>query len=330
MTAGTLVFVEHRDGRIKQASLEALGEGRRQKDAGGAPLVAVVLGSDTASIAAETAKLGCDRVISVDQGYLAKYDCAAYGKALAEVAADVKPSLVLLAGTTMGRDLGPYAAAKLDAGYAADCIGLLREGGTVVVRRPVYAGKAIATVKSEAATFVCSLRPKAFEAGSAAAGAAAPVATFTPKAEPDLVKAIAKSIVQNDTGKLDVAEADIIVSGGRGVGGPEGFKPVEELAKVLGAAVGASRAVVDLGWREHAAQVGQTGKTVSPTLYIACGISGAIQHLAGMRTSKVIVAINRDPEAPIFKVATYGIVGDLFEVVPALTEAFRAALAARH
>jgi electron transfer flavoprotein alpha subunit len=331
MPAGVLVLVEHRDGRIKQAALEALGEGRRQKAAGAGPLTALVLGSDLAQVAAEAAKQGCDKVVSVDQGHLAKYDCAAYGKALAEVAAQLNPALVLLAATTMGRDLGPYAAARLECGYAADCVTLGREGSRVLARRPVYAGKAIATVKSDHEPFICSLRPKAFEAG-AAGDAAAPAAieTFTPRAEPDLVKAIARSIVRNDTGKLDVGEADIVVSGGRGLGSPEGFKPIEELAKVLGAAVGASRAVVDLGWREHAAQVGQTGKTVSPTLYIACGISGAIQHLAGMRTSKVIVAINRDPEAPIFKVATYGIVGDVFEVVPVLTEAFRQALAARH
>jgi electron transfer flavoprotein alpha subunit len=290
----------------------------------------VVLGSGIGAVAAEAAKLGCDKVVSVDQGYLARYDCAAFGKALAEVAAQVAPALVLVAGTTMGRDLAPYAAAKLECGYAADCTALVRDGARVIARRPVYAGKAIATVKTDHEPFICSLRPKAFEAGAADGAPAAAVDAFTPRAEPDLVKAIARSIVRNDTGKLDVAEADIIVSGGRGLGGPEGFKPIEELAKVLGAAVGASRAVVDLGWREHAAQVGQTGKTVSPTLYIACGISGAIQHLAGMRTSKVIVAINRDPEAPIFKVATYGIVGDVFEVVPVLTEAFRQALAARH
>jgi electron transfer flavoprotein alpha subunit len=329
MTAGTLVFVEHKDGKVKQASLEALGEGRRQKEQGGGPLVALVLGSGIDAIAAEVAKHGCDKVIAVDQGWLAKYDCAAFGKTLAGVAAQVKPALVLLAGTTTGRDLGPYAAARLDGAYAADCVGLVREGGRLRARRPVYAGKAIATVEAAASPLVCSLRPKAFEA-SHGNGSGSPVEKLTPAAEPDVVKAVARSIVRNDTGRLDVAEADIIVSGGRGVGGPEGFKPVEELAKVLGAAVGASRAVVDLGWREHGAQVGQTGKTVSPTLYIACGISGAIQHLAGMRTSKVIVAINRDPEAPIFKIATYGIVGDLFEVVPALTEAFREALAARH
>jgi electron transfer flavoprotein alpha subunit len=329
MGAGTLVLVEHRDGRIKQAALEAMSEGRRIKDAGGGPLTFAVLGSDVGPIAEAAAKHGADRVVVVDQGYLAKFDCAAFGKALADVATDVKPSLVLLAATTMGRDLGPYAAARLDCGYAADCVALPREGGRVQARRPVYAGKAIATVKSDHEPFVCSLRPKAFEA-LPEAGAPAAMQTFTPRAEPDVVKAVARSIVRNDTGKLDVGEADIVVSGGRGLGGPEGFKPLEELAKVLGAAVGASRAVVDLGWREHAAQVGQTGKTVSPTLYIACGISGAIQHLAGMRTSKVIVAVNRDPEAPIFKVATYGIVGDLFEVVPALTEAFRQALAGRH
>jgi electron transfer flavoprotein alpha subunit len=328
MGAGTLVFLEHRDGAIKQASREAVGEARRIRDAGGGPVTLVVLGSGIEAVTRAAAKLGADRVIAVDQGHLARFDCAAFGSALAEVCAEVRPSLVLLAATAMGRDVGPYAAAKLDAGHAADCVAVSRADGGMRARRPVYAGKAIATVESAGEPFVCSLRPKAFEA-LPDAGASAPVDAFVPRGAPDVVKAVARSIVRNDTGKLDVLEADIVVSGGRGLGGPEGFKPLEELAKVLGAAVGASRAVVDLGWREHAAQVGQTGKTVSPTLYIACGISGAIQHLAGMRTSKVIVAINRDPEAPIFKVATYGIVGDVFEVVPALTQAFKEALAER-
>jgi electron transfer flavoprotein alpha subunit len=328
MGSGILVFVEHRDGKIKQASREAMSEAWRLGESGMGPVTLAVLGSGISDVAGAAAKSGTGRVIAIDQGHLAKFDCAAYGSALAELAADVKPALVLLAATTMGRDVGPYAAARLDTGYAADCIALPRDGAAIRARRPVYAGKAIATVACSSEPFVCSLRPKAFEA-LPDTGRAGSVEAFTPRARPDLVKAVARSIVRNDTGKLDVLEADIVVSGGRGLGGPEGFKTIEALAKVLGAAVGASRAVVDLGWREHAAQVGQTGKTVSPTLYIACGISGAIQHLAGMRTSKVIVAINRDPEAPIFKVATYGIVGDVFEVVPVLTEAFRDALASR-
>jgi electron transfer flavoprotein alpha subunit len=329
MTAGILVLAEHRDGRIGQPSREAASEARRLRDAGFGPVTVAVLGSGVSDVAAAAAKLGADRVVAVDQGQLAKFDCAALGSALADLVADEKPALVLLAATTAGRDLAPYAAARLGAGYAADCVGLVNAGGSLQARRPVLGGRAIATVRCARTPFFCSLRPRAFEA-LPDPGGASPIASFTPRATPDLVKAVARSLVRNDTGKLDVLEADVIVSGGRGLGGPEGFKPLEELAKVLGAAVGASRAVVDLGWREHAAQVGQTGKTVSPTLYIACGISGAIQHLAGMRTSKVIVAINRDPEAPIFKVATYGIVGDVFEVVPALTQAFKEALPARH
>ncbi len=330
MKSGIVVYVEHRDGHVRPASLEALGEAKRLKAAGCGDVTAVILGTNVQAVAETLGTFGADRAIAIDQGFLASFDCALFGKALAEAVRDVDPGLVLMAASTTGRDLAPYLAATLDAGYAADCIALVKDGSGIAARRPVFGGKAISTVACNTDPFVVTLRPKMFEAAPKQAGATAAVKVLPPKATPDVVRAVARSVIANQTGTLDVAEADIIVAGGRGVGAPEGFKPLEELAKTLNAAVGASRAVVDLGWRDHAAQVGQTGKTVSPTLYIACGVSGAIQHLAGMRTSKVIVAVNRDPEAPIFKVATYGIVGDLFEVVPALTTAFKEALATRH
>ena len=328
MKPGILVFVEQRGGQVKKASYEALGAALGLKSAVGGDVAAVIVGSGVQGLAAEVAAHGADKVFVVDQGYLATFDAAGYGRAVERVAAEMKPGLVVLAGTAMGRDVGPWLAAKLDAAYAADCTALKSEGGKLTARRPMYAGKAVATVSAESDTFVLSVRPKAFDAAPMQAGRTAPVALVNP-GDADHLRAVAKSILADAGGALDVSEADIVVSGGRGVGTPEGFKPLEELAQVLGAAVGASRAVVDLGWRDHAAQVGQTGKTVAPSLYFAIGISGAIQHLAGMRTAKVIVAINRDAEAPIFKVSTYGIVGDLFEVVPELTKALKAVVAAR-
>jgi electron transfer flavoprotein alpha subunit len=327
MKPGILVFIEQRGGQVKKASYEALGAALAQKAALGGEVAAAVVGSGVQGLAAEIASHGADRVYVVDQGYLAQFDVAGYGRALERVAAEMKPGLIVLPGTTMGRDVGPWLAAKLDAAYAADCTALHADGGKLFARRPMYAGKTVATVTAESDVFVLTVRPKAFAAASAN-GKAAPAVLVNP-GDAEHVRAVAKSIAAGAGGALDVSEADIVVAGGRGVGTPEGFKPLEELAQVLGAAVGASRAVVDLGWRDHAAQVGQTGKTVAPSLYFAIGISGAIQHLAGMRTSKVIVAINRDAEAPIFKAATYGIVGDLFEVVPELTKALKEVVAAR-
>jgi electron transfer flavoprotein alpha subunit len=326
MNPGVVAFVEQRGGTIKKSSYEALGEAVRLKAAIGGEVSAVVVGSGVQNLAADLGARGADRVYVIDQGYLADYDATAYGRAALRAIEAARPGAVLLAGTTMGRDLGPWLAARLDTAYAADCIALSVDGGRLVARRPMYAGKAVADVTNDGEPFVLSLRPKAFAPAAAVAGRTAPVTLVNP-GDAEHVRAVAQAIVADKAGVLDVAEADVIVSGGRGIGGPEGWKPLEELAAALGAAVGASRAVVDLGWRDHAAQVGQTGKTVAPTLYFAIGISGAIQHLAGMRTSKVIVAINRDPEAPIFKVATYGIVGDLFQVVPELTRAVKEATA---
>jgi electron transfer flavoprotein alpha subunit len=225
-----------------------------------------------------------------------------------------------MAGTTVGRDLSGRVAARLGVGCLADCTRLSIEGGTVVAVRPVYSGKALATVEGGAKhPVVVTLRPNVFPA-TAGDGQAAVETVALPAVD---IRAVVREVVAKEAGELDVAEADVIVSGGRGIKGPEHFALIRELAQALGAAVGASRAVVDAGWIDHAHQVGQTGKVVSPTLYVACGISGAIQHLAGMSSAKLIVAVNKDPEAPIFKVADYGIVGDLFQVLPALTAEIR-------
>jgi electron transfer flavoprotein alpha subunit len=217
----------------------------------------------------------------------------------------------------MGKDCAPRVAVKLDAGLASDCIALKVDGGNIIATRPVYAGKALTDVRISSAMKVFTLRPNVFAAGTSS-GTSTPVEVIDiPLAESDFASSVVETTMAS--GKADVAEADIIVTGGRGMKGPENFKMIEDLAGVLGGAVGASRAVVDAGWRPHGEQVGQTGKTVSPSLYIAVGVSGAIQHVAGMSSSKYIVAINKDKDAPIFQIADYGIVADAFEIVPALT-----------
>jgi len=214
----------------------------------------------------------------------------------------------------MGRDSAPRVAVKLDAGIASDCIAFKVDSGNIIATRPVYAGKALTEIKINSAVKVFTLRPNVFPAGTSTSMAAKVEVTDIPLAESDFASLVIETT--QASGKIDVAEADIIVSGGRGMKGPENFKMIEDLAGVLGGAVGASRAVVDAGWRPHNEQVGQTGKTVSPSLYIAVAISGSIQHLAGMSSSKYIVAINKDKDAPIFQIADYGIVADAFDIVP--------------
>ena len=320
MAGEILVIAEQKDGAVKSASLQALTAAAGL----GAPVVAVACGPSAAGAAPALGKHGAARVITVD---VDTRDIAAWAASAAEVARSVAPSAVLLAHTLRGKDLGPRVAALLGAPMASDCVELRSEGGTLVARRPVYAGKALVTVAPSQGPLVVSLRPNAVTAQEHPAAGA--VQSAPPAAPQPALGAVIKEVMAAASKKIELTEASIIVSGGRGLKGPENFAMIEELAAALGGAVGASRAVVDAGWRPHTDQVGQTGKTVSPQLYIAVAISGAIQHLAGMRTSKYIVAINKDPEAPIFKVADYGIVGDAFEVVPKLTAAVKA-LKAQH
>ena len=312
-----LVFCELKDSKLRKPSIEALSEGRRLANAAGKSLGALFVGASLAGAEA-AASYGADQILKVEDGKLAAYSSDLYAQALAD-AVKVKGATVLLLGATaLGKDVAPRAAARLGAGYAADVIALSIDGGKLQAVRPVYAGKAFATVSFDSAVQVASTRPNVFAAADAAGAGAvenlpAPAGDF---------KAIVKEILAKGGGKVDLTEANIIVSGGRGMKDGSNFKILEELAEALGGVVGASRAAVDSGWGlPHSMQVGQTGKVVSPTLYIACGISGAIQHLAGMSGSKFIVAINKDAEAPIFKVADYGIIGDLFDVVPELTKA---------
>jgi len=308
-------ILEFHDGAIRAASLEALSTARRLKEQGldGEVVALLPARSDEA---AGLGAWGADRVLQLPalagavSGDAVAAECAARLAGLA-------PSAVLLAATAHGRDLAPRLAARLGVTQASEVVELACEGGELRLTRPIFAGKVLLKCRLDARPALVTLRGKVFAAEQR--GGAAAVETLDGNA-PEM-KAVVEEFLAGAAGKLDLTEADIIVSGGRGVGGPEGYAPLEALAAKLGGVVGASRAAVDAGWRPHSDQVGQTGKVVNPTLYVACGISGAIQHLAGMKNSRYIVAVNKDPEAPIFKVADYGIVGDLFEVVPALTAA---------
>ena len=319
--SNVLVFIEQRDGKIRKASLEALTLGRTLAGKTGGTLGACVAGSGIGGLVPELAAYGAAKVFLADAPELAAYSCEGYTAALDAAVAAFSPSILLVSATTMGKDVAPRLAARRKAGVLSDVMTLNVEGGRLVATRPVYSGKATATVApaAGAALQIATPRPNVFPAAKAdapGAGEAVPVSIGGAKIRAKVVKVEAAA-----AGELDVAEADKIVSGGRGIKGPESWPVLRALCHELGAALGASRAAVDAGWIDHSHQVGQTGKVVSPSLYVACGISGAIQHLAGMGSSKVIVAINKDPEAPIFKAATYGIVGDLFQIVPALTDA---------
>jgi electron transfer flavoprotein alpha subunit len=318
-----LAFAEQRENKFKKSSFETVRAARSIADQLGMGFAALVIGNGVASLAGQLGAYGANRVIVVDDPNLEQHSNTAYAKVIAGVAKDDGAVIVFLPASQMGKDLAPRVAVKLDAGLASDCIALNVEGGDIIATRPIYAGKALLDVKVKTPAKVFTLRPNVFPA-TREEGTAAVEQRSVVLAPTDFGSRVTSTKVVS--GRPDVTEADIIVSGGRGVKGPEHFILIEELASALGAAVGASRAVVDAGWRPHDEQVGQTGKTVSPTLYIACGISGAVQHLAGMSSSRYIVAINKDKDAPIFQVADYGIAGDLFEVVPELTQQLKQSL----
>ena len=320
-----LVLAETRGGTPRKVAFEALTAARAAVDgAGGGEVHALVLGSGLGQAAPALGRYGADLVLSVEDSALANGNPEV---ATATLAARVKQHpyrLVLFSASAQGRDLAPRAAAALGTTLAADVTGFEIAGDSLTARHPVYTGKAIATLRLEGSPAVVSLRPGAIT--PAEKSRTARVESVTPALDPASAQVKVTGVESKGATKLDLAEAPVIVSGGRGLKAAENFKLVEELAAAFGnAAVGATRAVTDDGWRDPADQIGQTGRVVAPALYVAVGISGAIQHLAGMRASKVIVAINRDKDAPIFKVADYGIVGDLFEVVPRLTEEIRKA-----
>ncbi len=321
MAKGIWVFIEQSKGSIRKVSLELLSQGRKLADEKGEELAAVVLGQGVGALAGEAAKYGADKVFVADDAKLASYSTGAYTSVFAKLIRENEPNFVMIGNTAIGKDLAPRVATRAGVDVAIDCVAVEPDDANyVTLTRPIYAGKAFAKVVSSGARPVmATIRPNTFPV-SEPVSRDAEVINAKVDVDPADLRTILKDLISQATGRPELTEANIIVSGGRGMKGPENYVILEELADCLGAAVGASRAAVDSGWREHKFQVGQTGKTVSPTLYIACGISGAIQHLAGMGSSKVIVAINKDPEANIFQVADYGIVGDLFQVVPALTE----------
>ncbi len=310
-----LVFIEQRNGQIKKSSFEAVKAASNVAANTGSTVEALVIGNEVQGVE-NVGGFGATKITHLKNSALENYSSSAYAELAANFVKDNSFDTLFFAATSMGKDLAPRLSAKLDAGLAIDCLELNVDGSEIIATRPVYAGKALIDVKIKSAIKIFALRPNVFNAG---------VPTDA-KAEVAIVEAGSANLnvkvteIKKSEGKLDVAEANIIVSGGRGMKGPDQFKVIDELAELLGAAAGASRAVVDAGWRPHSEQVGQTGKVVSPTLYIALGISGAIQHLAGMRSSKYIVAINKDKDAPIFQIADYGIVGDVFEIAPVLIE----------
>ena len=318
------VYVETKeDGSAKNVGLELLSPGRDLADKQGGRLVAVVIGSGVEQAVSDASAYGADQVIVVDSPEFKEYTTDAYTAAMYYLIDKYGPTTLLIGATPDGRDMGPRLACRIKTGLTADCTGLDidPESGNVAWTRPAFGGNLMATILCpDHRPQIGTVRPGVFKK-SAPGDANAEVVREEFHVAPEQIRTELLEVIREAAGELvDLEGADIIVSGGRGVGGPEGFAPVKALADVLGATVGASRAAVDSGWISHAHQVGQTGKTVAPKLYIACGISGAIQHLAGMSGSDCIVAINKDPDAPIFDVADYGIVGNLFEVLPALTE----------
>ena len=310
--AGTWVFVEQRDGNIRKVTYEMLTEAKKFGD----EVSAVVFGKNVKGLAPEFAKYGADKVYVVEGDVFADYNTGAYVAQMVAMINEFKPNAVLFAHSFNGRDFASRLAQKLELGLATDVIGAEISAGKGLFTRSIYAGKALVKVEITTSPILATIRPGVFGVEEAAA-AGAVVEPAVAASAADVYQTV-KEFKPTISARPELTEAEVVVSGGRGCKGPDGIKLVEELAYLLGGAVGASRASVDSGWLGHELQVGQTGKVVNPNLYIACGISGAIQHLAGMSSSKYIAAINTDPEAPIFNVSDFGVVGDLFKVVPLL------------
>lgn len=314
MAQSVLAIAEQSEGIFRKVTYESLSEGRRIADQMGCELAVLVLGHNIEDISKELGQFGADRIILADDPSLVEYLPDAYGNVVADVINKETPDVVILGASTQGKDIAARLSARLDAPLVTDCVAVRFENNELTATRYMYGGKILADVVLDGTPQILAIRPNALMIANADGRGS------IEKIEVDIGATVVKFIEKNlETGKVELTEADIIVSGGRGMGGPD-FSALEELAKLLKGAVGASRSAVDEGWRSASDQVGQTGKVVSPNLYIACGISGAIQHLAGMSSSKVIVAINKDPEAPIFSKADYGIEGDLFEIVPSISE----------
>ena len=321
--SGIWVWIEQTNNQAANVAWEALGLARTLADEMDQSVTAMVMGDGVADLAEQAIQRGADAALLAEHATLADFRMNPYATLLSKLAGEHNPDIIIAGATTRGRDIIGAAAVDLETGVISDATAVELKDGQLQATRPVYAGKLFSKVIApDANPLMLTIRSRAFAAAQADSGRSGEVTSVeVVMAEDDIAtKVVGFEAAQ---GSVSLSDASIIVSGGRGVGGPEGYEPVKELVEVLGAALGASRAAVDAGWIPYEHQVGQTGKTVSPDLYVACGISGAIQHQAGMRTSKIIVAINKDAEAPIFKLAHYGIVGDLFDVVPALTQAFK-------
>ncbi len=313
-----LVFIEQRAGVIKKASLEALSEAIRQSKKLACEVVAVLIADQSASLLPEISSLQPNKILIIEGPEYASYATESYAHALEAAIKQVDPKYVFAANTSMGKDLIPRVAAHFKSPCVTDATELIAVENNLLVLKPMYSAKAYGKFSFNSKLAFITLRPNVFARSEKNESANIPNEILA--CSPVAVRAKVVEVKASEKQKLELTEAPIIVSGGRGIKGPENWAMLQALCDVLGAALGASRAVVDAGWIPHDHQVGQTGKTVSPQLYIACGISGAIQHLAGMSSSKVIVAINSNPDAPIFKLANYGLVGDIFEIVPKLTE----------
>lgn len=323
MAEGIWFVAEQRDGELRKVSFEVASTARRLADQAGTTVTGVLLGAGVTALAEKLGEYGADKVLVVDDPALQEYSPMAFSQAIAGLAKEHNPAVIVLSASVNGKDLSARLAARLGVGLAMDCLALeLNEAKKVVAHRPIYAGKAMSTVIPAGDPQIVTTRPNVM-ALIEPLDKKPEVVSVPLNVSEAALKTKAVDTLKEAGGKIELTEANIIVSGGRGMKGPENYVILEELAGVLKAAVGASRSAVDAGWRPHSDQVGQTGKVVSPNLYIACGISGAIQHLAGMSSSKFIVAVNKDAEAPIFSKADYGLVADLFEAVPAMTEEFK-------
>ena len=326
MSNNILVVAEVRDGAVKNVTFEMLGKAAALAGEVGGVVEAVLLGSGVADQADLLAPYGAEKVYVADDPALETFSSEGYTNVVTRIVQQAKPAAIFMAASAIGKDVAARVAARLGVGLESDCTDFALDGdGRLLITRPIYAGKIIATVKLKSTPQMVTVRPNVL--GMPEPDTSKTVKVEKVSADVGEVRARVVNLLVAEAGEVPLTEATIIVSGGRGVKGPEGFEPIRALAKALGGSVGSSRAAVDAGWIDHSHQVGQTGKTVTPNLYVACGISGAIQHLAGMKTAKIIVAINRDPEAPIFNYADYGIVGDLFEVVPLVEKEVKELLA---
>lgn len=316
MSKNVLVLGEAREGELRNVSFETIAAAKTIS--GGGTVTAVLLGNSVENLAQEMIQFGADRVVTVEHPHLKQYTSDGYSQAFMAVYEQEKPDAIVLGHTAMGKDLSPKLASKLSSGLISDVTKIEGEGDSAEFIRPIYSGKAFEKVQSKSGLLFITIRPNNIEPLAKDEGRTGDVSSMT--VDITNLRSVIANVVRKSTEGVDLSEAKVIIAGGRGVKSEDGFKPLEELASLLGGAVGASRGACDADYCDYSLQIGQTGKVVTPDLYIAVGISGAIQHMAGMSNSKVIVAINKDPEANIFKVADYGIVGDLFEVLPMMIE----------